>query len=287
MPLSAYCMVCVLSCIQANYLCRYTCLTSRSLDLRTCFCCFLLSVCVVGVMPLLPSPFQLLGRKGADEPRPSPVVRPAPYQVRDVRPQLHDCRPLRSVIPCRFKGGCKQFFSSTEQSVPASSSGSARIAARPPPPSIASVPVCNMSGPMREDAERKRLALALVGLVHCLQSESSVLSAMPGYSADQLLFLFLDRAPSTLKRHLSGWRRWAEFCRCSNIAMGEPACPHVLGFLEALAEGSRSNRKGVVHALGFVAYKLDLKAFLFILQGPIVNALLPRRGAPGVFPCGT
>ena len=100
-----------------------------------------------------------------------------------------------------------------------------------------------MSGAEREDAERKRLALVLVELVLSLEQDSFVLQELKSYSPEQLLFLSTDRAPTTLKRHLSGWRRWAEFFRrCCDIPLGAPGCKSLLDFLEALAEGARSNR---------------------------------------------
>ena len=112
-----------------------------------------------------------------------------------------------------------------------------------------------------------------------MERESRVLLELQGYSSEQLLFLFTDRAPTTLKRHPSGWRRWAEYCFGCNVAMGAPACTRVLDLLEALAEGSQSNRgkrrsQAARGVLCFVAHKLGLQFFACTLHGPIVGAWL-------------
>ena len=62
----------------------------------------------------------------------------------------------------------------------------------------ASLP-CQMRGAEHEDAEGKRLALVLVGLVRSVD----VLQDLQSCSPKQLFFLFTDRAPTRLKRHLS------------------------------------------------------------------------------------
>ena len=54
-----------------------------------------------------------------------------------------------------------------------------------------------------------------------------------GDRADDLLVS--DRGPSTLKKHLCGWRRWL------------PSCRDVVEFPDALAEGARPDR-GVTRA---------------------------------------
>ena len=102
--------------------------------------------------------------------------------------------------------------------------------------------------------------------------------------------IFKDRAPSTLRKHLSGWRRWLQFCRASGVQPGCPACPGVGDFLEALPEGASCDRgsrrsgaaRGVIHALHFIAHKLGLEPFAVILNGPIVSSWLQRRSGPAV-----
>ena len=116
-----------------------------------------------------------------------------------------------------------------------------------------------------------------------LEQDSFVLQELKSYSPEQLLFLSTDRAPTTLKRHLSGWRRWAEFFRrCCDIPLGAPGCKSLLDFLEALAEGARSNRGKCRSqaATGVVGLCFSLRlaeagvTSLRTLHGPIVRAWL-------------
>ena len=81
-----------------------------------------------------------------------------------------------------------------------------------------------------------------------------------------MVFLVSDRAPSTLKKHLCGWRRWLDFCKGAAISAGYPSCWEVVEFLGALAEGAHTDRgsgrvanaTGVMHVLRFMIFKLDL-----------------------------
>ena len=90
-----------------------------------------------------------------------------------------------------------------------------------------------------------------------------------------MVFLVSDRAPSTLKKHLCGWRRWLDFCKGAAVSAGYPSCWEVVEFLGALAEGAHTDRgsgrvanaTGVMHALRFMTFKL-------ILRGPIVCSWL-------------
>ena len=106
---------------------------------------------------------------------------------------------------------------------------------------------------------------------------------MPGCSDDALLPLFLDRAPSTLRRHLCGWQRWATFCATAGISAGAPALPQLLNILQSLADGCRMDRvrgrssdsssaKSVLTALCFVAHKLSLSQLSTLLVNPLVAA---------------
>ena len=130
--------------------------------------------------------------------------------------------------------------------------------------------------------QREALALSFVSLAEAVRGDSVVLKSMVGFSTEQLAFLFKDRAPSTLRKHLSGWRRWLQFCRASGVQPGCPACAGVVDFLEALAEGASCDRgsrrsgaaRGVIHALRFIAHKLGLEPFAVILNGPIVSSWL-------------
>ena len=62
--------------------------------------------------------------------------------------------------------------------------------------------LCEMGGAEPEDTKSKRLGWVLAGLVRSVEQDSPVLQ-----TPEHLLFLFTDRAPTLLKRHLSGWCR--------------------------------------------------------------------------------
>ena len=97
---------------------------------------------------------------------------------------------------------------------------------------------------------------------------------------DDLLRLFLDGAPSTPKRHLSGWRAWASFCMCVNWQAGAPKLAQLLDFLRGLAEGAALDRgrgrvssaRSVLSAITFTAHKLRLISLLESLDNPLVRS---------------
>lgn len=210
------------------------------------------------------------------EIRPTPKLRPSPYQVGDVTPGVP--REVRHVkVPSRFV-----IVEEVTRSSPAPDlgldSGSRRSTMRKLPAA---------AGPMGQMAEAERterlvLARALVGLARAVAKHSPVLSTLEGVAAEDLVFLFGDRAPGTLKKHLSGWRRWASYCQGCAVDAGLPTARDLLDFLLALAEGARSDRgsqrvgaaSGVVHAMKFMAYKLELREFHALLAGPTVGAWL-------------
>ncbi|CAL1133132.1 unnamed protein product [Cladocopium goreaui] len=55
--------------------------------------------------------------------------------------------------------------------------------------------------------EQLDLARTLVGLARAVAKHSLVLSAWEGVEVEDIAFLLGDRAPGTLRNHLSGWRR--------------------------------------------------------------------------------
>ena len=130
--------------------------------------------------------------------------------------------------------------------------------------------------------EQLDLARTLVGLARAVAKHSLVLSALEGVEVEDIAFLFGDRAPGTLRKHLSGWRRWASYCQGCAVDAGSPTAKELLDFLLALAEGARSDRgsqrvgaaRGVVHAMKFMAFKLELQKFHSLLAGPTVCAWL-------------
>ena len=140
----------------------------------------------------------------------------------------------------------------------------------------------------KEETQRQGLALSLVNIAAAVRGDSSVLQSLDGLTPERLAFLFKDRAPGTLKKHLSGWRRWLIFCRASGVQAGRPECREILDFLGALAEGASCDRgsrrsgaaRGGIYALRFIAHKLALAAFGELLRGPVVTAWFPAEALP-------
>ena len=92
--------------------------------------------------------------------------------------------------------------------------------------------------------EQLDLARTLVGLARAVAKHSLVLSALEGVEVEDIAFLLGDRAPGTLRNHLSGWRRWASYCqgvRFNEIPDKVPKVPEKVG--EGLVQSQvRSNR---------------------------------------------
>ena len=118
----------------------------------------------------------------------------------------------------------------------------------------------------QEDRLRKKFARQLVVLGRGVAAESAVLSSLADRRDDQLEFLFLDRAPTTLRRHVGTWRKWLEFCAAVSSCPGNPGLCLLLDFLDALSMGAQSDRGrgrrgravSVVSSLRFVAAKLEI-----------------------------
>ena len=252
-----------------------------------------MSLCLCGmqrrslVLEVRPSPYSSQSR-GGDKPRPVAVDaaasvptgtadRPRPV-VRSIGglPALPlSALPLKTVTSVSVEGLkpklCRQ-------------PGDTRVAARAP--RMSRPPSGSMAA--REEAQPQGLALSLVDIAAAVRDDSSVPQSLDGLTPDRMVFLFKDRAPRTLKKHLNGWRRWLLFCRASGIQAGRPECRAVLDFLDALAEGASCDR-GVIYALRFIAHKLALAAFGEILRGPVVTAWLsaqkwPRRAPTEALP---
>ena len=91
-----------------------------------------------------------------------------------------------------------------------------------------------------EDADRVKFCKAWAIVARgCLQWSSFGLSDIKEIHLERL---FEDRAASTLRKHLSGWRRWMEFCFPLGWSVGAPSLAQVLDFLEALASGACMDR---------------------------------------------
>ena len=233
-----------------------------------------------------PSPYSVQSR-GGDKPRPIAVGASAslPTGATDrPRPVVRaigglPALPLSVVSPKPVPS--ESFVCGGSKLTACRQPGEPRVAAKalrmtqPPSGSMAE----------KEETQRQGLALSLVNIAAAMRDDSSVLQSLDGLTPERLVFLFKDRAPSTLKKHLSGWRRWLIFCRASGIQAGRPECREILDFLDALAEGASCDRgsrrsgaaRGVIYALRFIAHKLALAAFGELLRGPVVTAWLSAQ----------
>ena len=105
-------------------------------------------------------------------------------------------------------------------------------------------------------------------------------STLESASDEVLLPLFLDRALSTLARHLGGWRLWLEYCTSQGLAAGSPSMDELLDFTVSLVEGCRSNRGhgrrrsavSCLSALAFAAFKFQLTVLAAGLSSPLIQA---------------
>ena len=145
---------------------------------------------------------------------------------------------------------------------------------------VSSVSMQQPSLAVLEAQDRKRLATIWLGFSDAVRGESRLLSELKDVDADHLLPLFMDRAPSTLRRHLSGWRQWLCFCANASWSPGGPNLPQLLDFLASLAEGSLTDRGqrrkksalGILSSLRFAASKFQLEQLAAALSSPLVTA---------------
>ena len=132
----------------------------------------------------------------------------------------------------------------------------------------------------KEDSERDRLAILWMGFADNLREDSCLLDDSSGLELQRLKPLFLDRAPSTLKRHLCGWKLWVSFCLTLDCRPGCPSLCQLLDFLDALSEGSFTDRGrqrkrsalSVLSGMGFAAFKFQLSSLTKVLENPLVLA---------------
>ena len=99
--------------------------------------------------------------------------------------------------------------------------------------------------PGREEKNRLMLASTLAKFCILLGGAggSSVHVAMGTLaSVSDIAPLFCDRAPSTLRRHISGWKRWLQFCGALDWNAASPSLTQVVDFAKSLSEGVRSDR---------------------------------------------
>ena len=157
---------------------------------------------------------------------------------------------------------------------------SSKVQRRVPVSSLPSLPVADCSLKSKEDLERERVAVLWIGFASAVQEDSQLLAATSGLEVQRLKPLFLDRAPSTLKKHLCGWKLWVSFCAPLCWRPGCPSLPQILDFLDALSEGcfaDRGRRRkrsalSVLSAMDFAAFKFQLTQLCDTLQNPLVLA---------------
>lgn len=136
------------------------------------------------------------------------------------------------------------------------------------------------SARLEEERERKQLAILWLACAKQVAAHSDSLRLLTDLQPEQLLPLFLDRAVSTLKRHLVGWRAWSNFCMTLGWSAGSPSLQQLLDFLQCLVDGSLSDRGesrrrsalGVLSAMTFAAHKLSLSGLLRLLEQSLVLA---------------
>ena len=89
-------------------------------------------------------------------------------------------------------------------------------------------------GAMRIKA-RAKLASLWLGFANILRHDSDILRACSRTLGDtcdtRLKPLFLDRAASTLAKHLRGWRLWISCCANQGLRPGAPSLEQLIDFL--------------------------------------------------------
>ena len=94
-------------------------------------------------------------------------------------------------------------------------------------------------------------------------------------------------ASSTLRRHLSGWRRWSSFAVTAGWNAGSPSCGQFCDFLHVLLEAACEDRvsagfgsvSSVISAVRFVCDKFEVLAFAQIARSPAVCGFLNSKPA--------
>ena len=107
---------------------------------------------------------------------------------------------------------------------------------------LSCLPISSCSLKSKEDLERERVAGLWIGFADDLGDDSQLLDATSGLETQSLEPLFLDRAPSRLKKHLRGWKLWVSFCAPLKWRPGSPSLPELLDCLYSLSQGCFADR---------------------------------------------
>ena len=215
--------------------------------------------------------FNLSGSE-VGEPKPIRAGSTSPFQVAVIAAAAAHPERGRLYLPCRFHledAPRRSRSPVTKEQLP-----HWRVPAALP----ATTQGSTSSARAMEDAARAKFAWQWVAASKAVTHVSDSLQA--GISDEQLLPLFLDRAPTTLRKHLSGWRVWCSFCALSKICAGAPSLPQLLDFLQSLTDGSFSDRGcnrqrtvlSVLSAMTFASAKLELSPLQALLAGPLIEA---------------
>lgn len=206
------------------------------------------------------------------------TVRPSRFQLGDASEEPRPSyRKLCFVNPFQLEApNALPFASSVPVSICNSSQHKPFVAARPP--IVPCAGTVESSARSLEEAARLKWAQAWVACARVVAAHSASLCDISSDSA--FLPLFLDRSPSTLQRHLSGWQVWTSYCVLQGWTAAAPSMAQVLDFLESLRAGCTRDRgkerkrsaAAVLRAMFFAAFKLSLPVLSSLLESPLIQA---------------
>ena len=206
------------------------------------------------------------------------TVRPSRFQLGDASEEPRPSyRKLCFVNPFQLEApSALPFASSVPVSICNSSQHKPYVAARPP--IVPCAGTVESSARSLEEAARLKWAQAWVACARVVAAHSASLCDISSDSA--FLPLFLDRSPSTLQRHLSGWQVWTSYCVLQGWTAAAPSMAQVLDFLESLRAGCTRDRgkerkrsaAAVLRAMFFAAFKLSLPVLSSLLESPLIQA---------------
>ena len=206
------------------------------------------------------------------------TVRPSRFQLGDASEEPRPSyRKLCFVNPFQLGApSALPFASSVPVSICNSSQHKPYVAARPP--IVPCAGTVESSARSLEEAARLKWAQAWVACARVVAAHSASLCDISSDSA--FLPLFLDRSPSTLQRHLSGWQVWTSYCVLQGWTAAAPSMAQVLDFLESLRAGCTRDRgkerkrsaAAVLRAMFFAAFKLSLPVLSSLLESPLIQA---------------
>ena len=93
--------------------------------------------------------------------------------------------------------------------------------------------------------------------------------------------------PDTLRKHLSGWKRWSAYCRSCSWNAGNPGLGQFCDYLHIVLEGIDEDRDepafgtvaGIISAVRFVADKLDVPCLNDVVRCAAVDGFINAKPA--------